>query len=147
VVTRPIINTEVEYKLVKEALQQDLEDKNEKINKLESANNELRNKVNNLMAANINLHEKNSVKDKHSQDTDLHLHPQAHLNSLVSFQRNQQMVRRKYRDNKEFGTKDIFKVEEFETGNSGVRHPDSVFDQYASEKSNLGKCFYCYSWS
>ena len=62
IVTKPIINTNIEYKLVQQALQQDLEDKTKKINRLENANIELMNKMNNLISNNNDFDNKHEMK-------------------------------------------------------------------------------------
>lgn len=69
-VTKPIINTEKEHRLVKEALQQDLEDKDQKINKLEIKNIELNNKVNSLLANNLKLQEHQTQNEQTSNFID-----------------------------------------------------------------------------
>lgn len=106
--TKPIINTAAEYKLVREALQQDLKDKNDKISKLESDNLELINKVNNLMEKNLDLHEKN-IKSIQSKDEQFNSNPQVNL--LENLRNKQGPARRKTATK---GT--IFGVEEFESG-------------------------------
>ena len=49
-------------------MQQDLEDRNDKIFKLENANLSLLNKVNNLMAKNVEIIDQNIIKGKQQDD-------------------------------------------------------------------------------
>jgi len=137
-VTKPIINTEVEYKLVKEALQQDLDDKNNKITKLESANLELINKVNDLMAKNLDLHEKKLESQKSQRQENEKEQTVPNMDSLMSFQRNQQMVKKKFKKYPEYDNQDIFRINEYDP-NKMNRENDYISNHFVSKSDNILK--------
>jgi hypothetical protein len=137
-VTKPIINTEVEYKLVKEALQQDLDDKNNKITKLENANLELINKVNDLMAKNLDLHEKKLESQKSQRIENEKEQAVPNMDSLMSFQRNQHMVKQKFKKYPEYDNKDIFRVNEYDS-NKMNRENDYISNHFVSKSDNILK--------
>lgn len=136
--TKPIINTEAEYKLVREALQQDLKDKNDKISKLESDNLELINKVNNLMEKNLDLHEKNMKSIQSKEDR---FDSGAQLDILAKARVKQGLERRRNPPKR-----DIFAVDQFESrgagrGRSGDVAPYVTKSENLREKSNYQQIF------